>query len=278
MACGALDAVNSANAAQNNFLRHTDLAHLQQDLASCKAKAGGCSDAQTKAILAKYDSISSQNIAAVQHCIAQDDTQCVAKLEGQAASATQVDGAIPGGYGAVATVLDAQQTNAAERNAVSGTTSQAGSDLQLAQAVANFRAQNCGGLSAAQCDAAVNTALGSGTKVAAALLAGALTLGAAPVVAGVAEYVYTASATQAAALASEGPAVYCTLRPQMCLAAVDTAAQIASGSAAPSAVPSEVGGAAAQTEQELGGQGGVAAKGGVAGLLGGANGGWLSLS
>jgi filamentous hemagglutinin len=148
-----------ANAAENNFLNHTQAAQMKKEFEACNSKAGGCLDTEVKAISQKYLALSNKNIDAVNNCIAKGDAACVTKLESQAATAREVDSAIPFGYSSVATVFVGLQNNVNEYGATKGTASLFGTDVQQAQEVAQFRQDSCAGLSASACDGLVKQAL-----------------------------------------------------------------------------------------------------------------------
>lgn len=83
---------------------------MQKDFDACKAKAGGCLT-RRQAHIAKVFELSNANIDAVNNCIAKGDAACVTRLESQAASASEVDNAIPFGYGSISTVFQGRQNN-----------------------------------------------------------------------------------------------------------------------------------------------------------------------
>ncbi|GLR12989.1 hypothetical protein GCM10007907_17790 [Chitinimonas prasina] len=156
---GQAGASTAVAATTNNFLKHTDVLALKGELARCKAKSGGCSDDEVKAIANKYVAISSQNIANEQKCVAAGNVQCVINMIGQAADSTELSGVLPVGFGEVERVLITRQDNIQTYHTVRGQYSLYGSDVAQAQEIAKFRKENCIGMSSSACDQKVQKAL-----------------------------------------------------------------------------------------------------------------------
>ncbi|BEP66769.1 hypothetical protein GmRootV35_12830 [Variovorax sp. V35] len=156
---GYIAAAAGVNAAENNFLLHSQALAMKEDFAACAQKAGGCSEQEIKNITQTYLKLSSDNIDAVGKCVAAGDAACVRRLEGQAATASEVDGAIPVGYGDISRVFQGRQNNVNNYGSVKGAQSLFGSDEQQAQEVAQFRQANCATRSAADCNAMVDQAI-----------------------------------------------------------------------------------------------------------------------
>ncbi|WP_256099222.1 filamentous hemagglutinin N-terminal domain-containing protein [Variovorax sp. SG517] len=169
-------AAAGANSAENNFLMHGQVLAMKGDFAECANKPGGCSESDMRAITQKYLGLSSANIDAVQKCIAAGDAACVKALESKAATAAEVDAAIPVGYGDISRVLQGRQNNVNDYSSVKGAQSLFGTDVQQAQEVAVFRQEYCVGMSASACDGAVDQAIKERAKRVGILMAtGAVT-------------------------------------------------------------------------------------------------------
>ncbi|MEO6920963.1 MAG: hypothetical protein ABI171_18445, partial [Collimonas sp.] len=157
---GNAAAVTAKLATQYNFLNHTQAALMRKDIASCQAKAGGCTDDQVMTIFNKYHDLSNANISAVQSCITAGDAQCVKNLESSAATASEVSGILPFGYGNYEKQLIARQNNVNDFGSVAGKDAAYGTDIQQAQDIAKFRAANCSGQTSSACDTLVAQAIG----------------------------------------------------------------------------------------------------------------------
>jgi hypothetical protein len=147
---------------------------MNKELDACKAKPGGCSDEDSRAIFNEYKALSDQNIAQVQACIFTGDPQCVTKAVSDAASRAEVQNSALDP--AQQNVLTVRQTNAGT-NSVTGGDGVTSGDLQRAQEVANFRQANCANLSTQHCDVKVADAMGRGQLASVAMVGTALGLG-----------------------------------------------------------------------------------------------------
>jgi filamentous hemagglutinin len=168
---GTAGAVSGFSQTTNNFLVHQQVDALRKDLAKCQSKSNGCSDADVSAIVKTYRDLSNQNIAKVQSCINQGDTACVQKLEGQAASAGELSGVLPLGFGAHERQLQDRQTNVTLYGSVKGNASMFGTDLEQARQVSQFRQDHCTGVNASTCDGLVQQALADRMKRVGVLMA-----------------------------------------------------------------------------------------------------------
>ncbi|MBT2324088.1 hemagglutinin repeat-containing protein [Variovorax paradoxus] len=132
---------------------------MNKELDACKAKPGGCSDEESRAIFNEYKALSDQNIAQVQACVFTGDTACVSNATKDAASRAEVQNTALDPF--QQNVLTQRQTNAGT-NSVTGGNGVSVSDLTKAQEIADFRRNNCSGLSTAQCDTKVVDAMKNG--------------------------------------------------------------------------------------------------------------------
>ena len=146
----------AANAATNNFLKHDQATAMQKEFDQCKAKKGGCSDADYVGIRNKYLSLSNQNIAKVEGCITNGDVACVKNLESQAASGNEISNQL---VTVDRTNFINRQNNIVENGSIKGAYSLFGTDVQQAQQVADFKQANCVNLSASVCSGLVKQAL-----------------------------------------------------------------------------------------------------------------------
>lgn len=156
---GYIAVAAGVNAAENNFLLHSQAIAMKEDFAACSKRAGGCSDQEIKDITQKYLKLSGDNIDAVSKCVTAGDAACVRRIEGRAATAGEVDSAIPLGYGDVSRVFQGLQNNVNNYGSVKGPQSLFGTDEQQAREVAEFRQANCATRSAADCNSMVNQAI-----------------------------------------------------------------------------------------------------------------------
>ena len=165
-------ASTGGNAAENNFLKHDQAKAMQDEMAACKATR--CSDEEERVIRDKYIRLSNDNISAVQTMIVAGDAAGVKKLEGDAASSSEVSGIY--GTRQDEEIFTNRQKNINIYGSVKGKDSLFGSDLQQAQEVATFRKDNCVGISAGACSQLVTQALDDRMKrVGILMLAGAVT-------------------------------------------------------------------------------------------------------
>ncbi|CAN7482904.1 hemagglutinin repeat-containing protein [Variovorax paradoxus] len=161
------------NATVNNFLKHDQVAAMKKEFAACRAK-GECNDEEVRAIAGKYAALSQKNIDLIKSYIKAGDVASVSALESQAASAADVDSAIPFGYAQMSTVFQGWQNNVNVLGTVGGVGALGGTDVQQALEVAKFRQTYCGGLSAGACDARVDDAIAD--RATRALILGATTV------------------------------------------------------------------------------------------------------
>jgi hypothetical protein len=175
---GTAGAAAAGNEVVNNFLKHDQAAKMKKEFEACSGKLGGCLDSEVKAIAQKYVAESNKNIDAVNSCIVKGDAACVTQLESQAATAGEVDSAIPIGYGAIANIFVGRQNNVNNYGSTKGSASLFGTDVQQAQEVAKFRQENCSGMSGAACDGLVQQAMDDRmTRVGILTVVGAVTPG-----------------------------------------------------------------------------------------------------
>jgi filamentous hemagglutinin family protein len=173
---GYIAVAAGVNAAENNFLLHSQAIAMKEDFAACSKRAGGCSEQEIRDITQKYLKLSGDNIDAVSKCVTAGDAACVRRIEGQAATAGEVDSAIPVGYGDISRVFQGLQNNVNNYGSVKGPQSLFGTDEQQAREVAEFRQANCATRSAADCNSMVKQAIDDRyTRVGALMLAGGVT-------------------------------------------------------------------------------------------------------
>lgn len=146
---------------------------MKKEFAACRAK-GECNDEEVRAIAGKYAALSQKNIDLIKSYIKAGDVASVSALESQAASAADVDSAIPFGYAQMSTVFQGWQNNVNVLGTVGGVGALGGTDVQQALEVAKFRQTYCGGLSAGACDARVDDAIAD--RATRALILGATTV------------------------------------------------------------------------------------------------------
>ncbi|WP_211474738.1 beta strand repeat-containing protein [Collimonas humicola] len=226
---GNAAAVTAKLATQFNYLNHTQAAQFKQKLDSCDSRPGGCPEDERNALIAQYRAISATNDAALNLCTLHADAACLKQISANIAAPTEMPTSLVGGE---ATTFRGDQTWASDQVARG--------QINLA-AIQQMRDQVCGGISVAACDNKILQAHGDASGKAVAIVLGAIggvglessfgliTQGANLLVSS-----GKLVGTELVELAQLGPKLYCGLNPVTCIAAVDIAAQTASGTAAPS--------------------------------------------
>ncbi|WP_426318429.1 hemagglutinin repeat-containing protein [Pseudoduganella sp. R-43] len=146
----------ATNAVENNFLKRPEMAAMNKELEECTKQKGGCPDADYRDIRNKYIAKSNANIAKIESCTLAGDVQCVRDLESQAASTREISNELD--YNEYK-IFFGRQDNVNRLGTVYGDASLFGSDVQKAEEIANFRQQNCAGVSSSTCDSLVRDAL-----------------------------------------------------------------------------------------------------------------------
>jgi len=145
----------ATNAVENNFLKRSEAAAMSKEFSECKQKKGGCSDADYLEIRNKYLKMSSANIAQVESCVFSGNVRCVQMLEAQAASASDISRDL---VSKDAIVFTGRQDNVTYYGSVKGSASLFGKDVEQAAENAQFRQENCAGISASACDSMLKDA------------------------------------------------------------------------------------------------------------------------
>lgn len=154
---GTAGGAAAGNEVVNNFLKHDQAASMKAEMAACKAKAGGCTDAQERALRDKYILLSNANIEKVKALIVAGDVAGIQKLEGEAAGNAEVAGIFSTRWDEE--IFTNRQTNINIYGSIYGTSAIYGNDVQRAQDVSIFRSGNCQGLTPAACNGLVQDAL-----------------------------------------------------------------------------------------------------------------------
>ncbi|EJN01450.1 hypothetical protein [Herbaspirillum sp. YR522] len=115
---------------------------MKKELEVCKAKSGGCNDAEIFSIVNKYKAVSDANITAVQACIGAGDLKCVQDYLGSAVSPSEVK-ILPFGFTSLETIFIERQRNIESFNSVYGQYALFGSDSEQVAEIAKFRQENC---------------------------------------------------------------------------------------------------------------------------------------
>ena len=154
---GAAGGAAAGNEVVNNFLKHDQAAAMKAEMAACKAKTGGCTDAQERALRDKYILLSNANIEKIKSLIVAGDVGGIQKLEGEAAGNAEVVGIFSTRWDEE--IFTNRQTNINIYGSIYGTSAIYGNDIQRAQDVSIFRSGNCQGLSPTACNGLVQDAL-----------------------------------------------------------------------------------------------------------------------
>ncbi|AMP16359.1 hemagglutinin repeat-containing protein [Collimonas pratensis] len=231
---GNAAAVTAKLATQFNYLSHTEAALFKKKLDSCDSRSGGCPEDERNALIAQYRALSDQNDAALNLCTLHADAACLKQISANIATPSEMPVSL---VGAEATAFRGDETRAQ---------GQADAALINLAAIQKGRAQVCGTMSTADCDAKILQAHGDASLRAMGIVLATIGGGVASsaealniVSGGLQVLIKTGQVvgTELASLYRLGPVAYCALNANTCIDAVDVTAQTATGTAAPSPSP-----------------------------------------